>query len=271
MASYFNWTDANKYEFAVLVHKESGHMKTDETFNAKWERILAKLKEKPNFADLNIKFNALRNTYERFKDAVLKECGISEEGANLSGLPAEPSAYVKLIVSMAEEEHKRARKAELKEKKKKAFQKGLLTHEVLALTTQGKTFINLDEPLTKSGDGDASEKDESSSSSSSSTSSITAPEDSSKTTAEDPKKRPSQPKVGKTIIDKFTDALAAIAKDDVSTLEFENQTKAMELRHKEQEFQDRQEEKRRRLELEERNMALQERQLAVMEAFLNRK
>ena len=266
MASYFNWTDANKYEFAALVHKEHGHMKTEETYNVKWEKILNKLKEKSNFSELSIKAPALRNTFERFKDAVLKECGISEEGANLSGLKAEASAYVQLIVSMAEEEHKRAYQAERKDKKKKTIQKGLLTHEVLALTTQGKPFINLDDPITKS---DASEMD--SSSPSSSTSSITVPADNSSQTTVDKKKKPSQPKVGKTIVDKFTEAMTSIAQDDESTLQLENQAKEMELRYKEQEFQDRQEEKRRRLELEERSMALQERQLAVMEALLNRK
>jgi len=267
MASYFNWTDANKYEFAVLVHKENGHMKTEETFNAKWDKIHARLKEKPNFSDLNIKSPALRNTFERFKDAVLKECGISEEGANLSGLPAEPSAYVKLIVSMAEEEHQRALAAARKDKKKKTIQNGLLTHEVLALTTQGKTFINLDDPITMIGDSKASE-DSSSSSPSLSTSSITVADSSEKKIKE---KKPSPPKVGKTFMDRFADTIAGIAEDDAKTLDLEHQAKEMELRHKEQEFQDRQEEKRRRLELEEKSMALQERQLAVMEALLNRK
>jgi hypothetical protein len=167
---------------------------------------------------------------------------------------------------MAEEEHKRAYQVERKDKKKKTIQKGLLTHEVLALTTQGKPFINLDDPITKS---DVSEMDSSSPSSSKSTS--TVPADNSSQTTVDKKKKPSQPKVGKTIVDKFTEAITSIAQDDESTLQLENQAKEMELRHKEQEFQDRQEEKRRRLELEERSMALQERQLAVMEALLNRK
>ena len=91
-------------------------MKTEETYNVKWEKILTKLKEKSNFSELSIKAPALRNTFERFKDAV---CGISEEGANLSGLKAEASAYVQLIVSMAEEEHKRAYQEDCNDKKKK--------------------------------------------------------------------------------------------------------------------------------------------------------
>ena len=138
---------------------------------------------------------------------------------------------------------------------------------MLALTTQEKPFINLDDPITKR---DASEID--SSSPSSSPSSITVPADNSSQTTVDKKKKPShQSKMGKTIVDKFTEAMTSIAQDDESTLQLENQAKEMELRYKEQEFQDRQEEKRRRLELEERSMALQERQLAVMEALLNRK
>jgi hypothetical protein len=57
-------------------------MKNEETYNVKRERILTKLKEKSKFSGLIIKAPALRNTFERFKDdAVLKECGISEEGA----------------------------------------------------------------------------------------------------------------------------------------------------------------------------------------------
>jgi protein-tyrosine-phosphatase len=100
-------------------------MKTDVSYKVKWETILTELKAKENFSDLSIKSTALQTTFDRFQEAVLKECGISEEGANLSGLPAEPSAYVKLIVSMAEKEHKRAHQAERKDIKKKTFQKGL--------------------------------------------------------------------------------------------------------------------------------------------------
>ena len=108
MTSYFNWTEAKKYEFICLVQKESGHRKTDVSYKIKWETILTKLKAKSNFLELSIKAPALQNTFERFKDQVLKECGISEEGANLSGLPEEASEYVKLIVAMAEEEFKRS-------------------------------------------------------------------------------------------------------------------------------------------------------------------
>jgi hypothetical protein len=88
-SSYFSWTEAKKYEFACLVQKEYGHRKTDVSYKIKWETILTKLKAKPNFSELSIKAPALQNAFERFKEQVLKECGISEEGANLSGLPEE--------------------------------------------------------------------------------------------------------------------------------------------------------------------------------------
>ena len=83
-------------------------MKTDVSYKVKWETILTELKAKENFSDLSTKYTALQTTFDRFQEAVLKECGISEEGANLSGLPADASEYVKLIVSMAEEGHKRS-------------------------------------------------------------------------------------------------------------------------------------------------------------------
>ena len=59
-------------------------MKTDVSYKVKWEKVLTELKAKENFSDLSIKYTALENTFERFQEAVLKDCGISEEGANLS-------------------------------------------------------------------------------------------------------------------------------------------------------------------------------------------
>ena len=68
MTSYFNWTEAKKYEFICLVQKENGHRKTDVSYKIKWETILTKLKDKTNFSELSIKAPALQNTFERFKE-----------------------------------------------------------------------------------------------------------------------------------------------------------------------------------------------------------
>lgn len=264
-SSYFSWTEAKKYEFACLVQKEYGHMKTDVSYKTKWETILTKLKAKTNFSELSIKSNALQNTFERFKDQVLKECGISEEGANLSGLPEEASEYVKLIVALAEEEFRRSEAAKNAAKKTKKFQKGLLTHEVKALTSQGQSF-HLDDqiPVATVGSSTTVGSELSPDSNSSSSSSSSA----------DPKAGSRSGGVhvtrGKNFMDRFAESIAALTEDDQDAKELEKQAKEMELRHKDQEFQDRQEEKRRRLELDERAIALQERQLAVFEALLGK-
>jgi hypothetical protein len=43
---------------------------------------------------------------KRFFDKTLKDLGISQEGANLSGLPEKATALQNLVVCMAEELHK---------------------------------------------------------------------------------------------------------------------------------------------------------------------
>ena len=268
MTSYFSWTDAKKLEFATLVHKKQGHMKTDVSYKVKWETILTELKAKENFSDLSIKSTALQTTFDRFQEAVLKECGISEEGANLSGLPAAASEYVKLIVSMAEEEHKRSFVAKNKKNEKVKIQKGLLTHEIKALASQGESFnLAADQ---KSDSPSADQRSDSSSPS--------ADDKDSKTSGSSGERKEKGPssrqsssyssKGGKNFVDKFAESMEALTEENEAMKTLEQEEKAMNLRHKEIEFQDRQEEKRRRLELDARSLALQERQLAVMELLL---
>jgi hypothetical protein len=66
----------------------------------------------------------------------LRDLGISQEGANLSGLPEKATALQNLIVCMAEELHKKKTKA--KNEKKKAQQAALTAIEKSALKSQGK-------------------------------------------------------------------------------------------------------------------------------------
>ena len=63
MASYFTWTEAKKYDLVSLVQKENGHIKSDESYKVKWDKILAKLKEKAGFLELCIQSAALKNTF----------------------------------------------------------------------------------------------------------------------------------------------------------------------------------------------------------------
>ena len=242
MTSYFNWTEAKKYKIICLVQKENGHRKTDVSYKIKWETIVIKLKDETNFSELSIKAPALQDTFERFKEQVLKERGISQEGANLSELPAEASEYVKLIVAMAEEELKRSVEAKSSANKKKTIQKGLLTHEVKALKSQGQSFNLADDssiPVATVGGNTTVESDLSPDSNSSSSSADSKAGSRSGVV---------QVMRGKNFMDKFTESIAALTEDDQQAKELEKQCKEMELRHKDQEFQDRQEEKRRRLE-----------------------
>lgn len=94
---YFNWNEASKLKFIHFVQKYERHKKTSETMKDKWAKIHAKVNSEAIFAGLSIKEDALKYQFNRFKDAVLKECGISEEGDNLSGLPEEASMFTKLM------------------------------------------------------------------------------------------------------------------------------------------------------------------------------
>lgn len=140
--TYFRWTDPLKEILADLVNKNQGHLKTDETMETKWKRIVEKLQTRSDFSGLQISWQSLQNQFKRFLEATLKEYGVSEEGANLSGLPEEASNYVKLLVAMAEEKQNldSMKKAELVKKKRKA--QALLTHENVELHRQGQMDLS---------------------------------------------------------------------------------------------------------------------------------
>jgi len=118
--SYFTWTEDKKYTLAKLALRHEGYKPTDRAHQEKWENILEKLKMKQEFAELEIQPMALKNQFSRMQKDVLKAAGISMEGANLSGLPEEPSELVTLLCNMAKEVFDK--KVVGKEKKKK--QKG---------------------------------------------------------------------------------------------------------------------------------------------------
>ena len=239
-------------------------MRTNVSFKDKWDKILSILKAKPGFTELSIQSTALKNTYLRFKETVLKECGISEEGANLSGLPEEASEYVKLVVCMAKQEFTRAQTFKSDVKKKKKFMKGLLTHEVNALTNQGASF-HLDEDVED--DGHVEVVEGSLPSDLSPDSNVSA----SSSSGDSRKNSSSSRSGGKTFMDKFADSMAQLTEEDPEERALQKRKLDMELRHKEQEFLDRQEERKRRLELDAKSLALQERQLALMEAMLQQR
>ena len=103
--SYFVWTKEKKYVLAQLALKYKGYKNSDRTHAEKWEQILEKLKLKVGFEELDIKPVPLHNHFKRMMEDVSELTGTSREGANLSGLPEEPSEYIKIMLNMYEEVH----------------------------------------------------------------------------------------------------------------------------------------------------------------------
>ena len=87
----------------------------------KWEMVLTRLKTNypikdgpgtDDFALLDIVPVALQNHFKRNMKEIMKKHGISEEEANLSGLPELPSEYESLMITMAKDEFKEKRQLE---------------------------------------------------------------------------------------------------------------------------------------------------------------
>jgi hypothetical protein len=141
---YNRWTDEMKHRLAQLVLRYKGYKKTTgETMESKWQTINDMLLADGEFmklvpVGLKLDSKSLHQNFRRFSDAVLDKFGISAEGANLSGLPEEPSPYELLMVNMAQEvAETKCAKVGLKEKKMK-LQENLLTHEKGGLLAQNK-------------------------------------------------------------------------------------------------------------------------------------
>jgi hypothetical protein len=221
---YFNWTEPRKHRFAIIVQKYDGHKKTGETMKDKWAKILSKVEsEQEMFAGLAIKQEGLKNQFDRLKQQVLKECGISEEGANLSGLPEEGSEYQKLMICLAKEDWQIENCKKDKKDKKRGVQKALLTHEYGGLQQQGQILLG-DMVLASDFSPHAAnfslatsnlEAMESSQPSSTLSSASQTANPSSKTAV----------KKGKTIMEKFSETTAAILQEDPVFLDLERQKK----------------------------------------------
>ena len=137
--TYFTWTEDKKYTLAKLVLRHEGYKTTDRAHTEKWDVILAKLKLKPEFTDLEIQPLALQNHFKRMQKEVMKAAGISMEGANLSGLPEEPSELVTLLSNMAKEVWEKKEVNKEKQKKKKAKEAALSIEEKMTLAQQGSS------------------------------------------------------------------------------------------------------------------------------------
>lgn len=195
-------------------------------------RSNSKLLSESDFAGLSIKQDALKVQFDRNKTEVLEACGISEEGANLSGLPEEASEYIKLMILLAKEDHDLEHSKKVTKDKKKAVQKALLTHEIASLEEQGAFSNNGDQLLPIptatvvavedwSHPLPLSQNSQQSSLSATSTSSTT----------------PSTLRRGRTFLDTFAENIQLIVAIDPAERKLELRERKMKLDHEEQEFQ----------------------------------
>jgi hypothetical protein len=119
------------------VNRNKAYKKTEQSMEVKWKSILDRITLMPQLIGISCTWQTLQTQFNRFKDDVLKELQISEEGANLSGLANEPSEFQFLMVNMAEELFEQKHSAQHKKDKKQQLQAALITHEKSSLTTQG--------------------------------------------------------------------------------------------------------------------------------------
>ena len=105
-AVYISWSDEKKLFVANQASKLEAFMPTKKTMESKWTEVLNKCLQDPLFEEWRAqppRAAALETAFARWMKEVLKKFGISEEGANLSGLNEEPSEFDGLILAMAEE------------------------------------------------------------------------------------------------------------------------------------------------------------------------
>jgi hypothetical protein len=139
---FIRWTTDMKYKLAFYTSKFEAYIKTDDLMADKWKKVLEALMKDSAF-DENFKMNppeaeTLATTFKRNKAEVLKELGISEEGANLSGLEGEPTPYQLLMINMEEEIQKYSNKKKEEKEKEKKKKAAIFTHEQDLLRNQMK-------------------------------------------------------------------------------------------------------------------------------------
>ena len=92
--SYHQWNKAQKMALAQAVLRREAHLKRSNlTFKERYELVAIDLQRLPLFTGVALQFPQLQVAFRRHSEKVLKDCGISEEGANLSGLEKDLSSY----------------------------------------------------------------------------------------------------------------------------------------------------------------------------------
>ena len=134
-----NWSDIKQLRFMSLVHSNRGHVKSEISMKDKWTSIMNIFTG--NYADMLFKsYTGLQTQFDRIHEKEMLIVGVKKPGHNLSGLPEVPTEFQKkciLIQEEVEEEENVQIRETMKKEKKRKYQSGMLTHELLELSQQG--------------------------------------------------------------------------------------------------------------------------------------
>ena len=67
----------------------------------KWKTVLATLKERPEFEELEVTGKTLADKFHKELEKVLDRYGMTNQTVNLSGLPEKPPGYDQILIDMA--------------------------------------------------------------------------------------------------------------------------------------------------------------------------
>ena len=140
-SNYIVWTNEKKLLVANCASKFEAYKKTSKTFEKKWQEVLVDCQKSEICVDWILnppKWEALETAFNRWMKEVLKDAGISEEGANLSGLTDEPDAFISIMLSMAEDKAQSLEEKKKEKEKEERKREAIFTHENQQLANQSK-------------------------------------------------------------------------------------------------------------------------------------
>ena len=117
-AGYFPWNDDTHYVLAKYAKKHQAYLVTDTKMEIKWTCVKRDLQGHELFVDSigNPGWKSLQTQFIRAKTEVLDRCGISKEGANLSGR-GKRSEYEEFMIAMEKVLDSKKRKRDEKQQK----------------------------------------------------------------------------------------------------------------------------------------------------------
>ena len=135
----FSWTSAREFTLVNYIFLEKGHLKTYTNMVDKFNALSLKLRVDSAFVGRYfLDGAALKKKFDRLCAVVDTKYSISSEGANLSGLEAEPTDVEKLILDLLKERFDTKKAKDEQTLKDKIRNEKMLTHEKSILKWQDK-------------------------------------------------------------------------------------------------------------------------------------